>query len=428
MNETDSKQTLIPRDDDEQWQKVLRGELEFDPNNPTHVEAKELRHYLISNEIQEAVESVPPSNALKIVSEEEAKLQYQYASDAIHRRTGKSSNQWKKYGLVSLFGIMTGLTAFFAAHYFSGKNSATNTVALSANNNRVDVQNFGDHYQVHNIGEPGKMPNLLPVPSGAFAMGCNHGWDDAAGGCKDSEYPSHMVTIKAFELAQHEVTVGQFRYFVEDNGYETIAERKGCVIADKNSPSPRWIMDKSASWRSPGFDQDDSHPAVCIAKPDALAYIDWLSKKTNKQYRLPTEAEWEYAARGGTATAYAWGNQADHNRANFKGKNGLDNWEHTSPAGTFPANNFSLQDMSGNAWEWVADCWHDNYVSAPTDGSSWETNCNGNDLITRRGGAWDAPPLSIRSSYRNSAGENDRSQSYGFRVASDLVNLQEILR
>jgi len=419
MSENDSKQTLMPRDDDEQWQKVLRGEIEMNPDNRTHREAKEIRQYLLSTEIQDAVESTPDSHALAIVSPEEAKVKYQYASEEIHRRAKTGLPSWVSYGLIALFGIMAGLTAFFAAHYFTNTN-VTNTPAPPVNSNRVDTQNFGDQYNVLKNGQTGGLPNLLPIPSGVLIMGCTANWDDIAGGCRDSEYPAHAVNIKAFEIAQNEVTVSQFGRFVEESNYKTVAEKRGCVIADTKSPSPRWIMDKAANWQSPGFKQEDSHPVVCIARMDALAYISWLNKITGKQYRLPTEAEWEYAARAGTATPYFWGNKADHNRANFKGTGGLDTWENTSPIGMFPANNFNIQDMSGNAWEWVSDCWHDNYVSAPSDGSSWDTNCHGNDFIPRRGGAWDAPPISIRSSYRSHAGEIDRSQSYGFRVAHDI--------
>jgi len=419
MSEKDSKQTLMPRDDDEQWQKVLRGETEVDPDNSTHREAKEIRQYLLSKEMQEAVQSVPDSRALAIVSPEEARIKYQQASAEIHRRANVGWSRWISYGLIAVFGIMTGLMTFFAAHYFTNKD--VDPPSKSANNNRIDTQSFGGNYKIHTNGEAGDMPNLLPIPSGVLMMGCTANWDDIAGGCRDSEYPAHSVNIQAFEIAQHEVTVGQYRLFVDETDYETAAERRGCVIADKQSPSPRWIMDKSANWKSPGYEQEDSHPVVCMARVDAFAYINWLNKKADKQYRLPTEAEWEYAARAGTATPYPWGNKADHNRANFKGTGGIDKWEYTSPVGSFPANDFNLQDMNGNAWEWVSDCWHDNYVSAPSDGSSWDTNCHGNDFITRRGGAWDAPPISIRSSYRSHAGEMDRSQSYGFRVAHDLL-------
>lgn len=424
MSENDSKQTLVPRDDDLQWQKVLRGEVEMDAENETHREARELREYILSTEIVAAEKSVPPSHALNTISPEEARTEYRRASAEIHKRANTGWHRWLGYGLVSLFGLMAGLIAFFAANYFSNQtNNGNNTVSLSSSGNRIATQNFGDKYKVHNNGQPpGDFPNMLPIPAGQLIMGCSNGWDDVAGGCRENEYPAHTVTIKAFEIAQHEVTVGQFRRFVDDSGYQTVAEDRGCVIADPDSPSPRWIMDKSASWRFPGFKQDESHPVVCLARTDAQAYIKWLNKTTDKNYRLPTEAEWEYAARSGTATPYYWGNRADHNQANFKGTNGVDIWEYTSPVGSFPANNFNLQDMSGNAWEWVSDCWHDNYVSAPTDGSAWSKNCNGSEFITRRGGAWDASTLNIRSSYRSHAGKIDRSQGYGFRVAHDMVS------
>ena len=424
MSENDSKQTLIPRDDNEQWQKVLRGEVEMDEENETHREARELREYILSTEIADAAQSVPPSHALNTITPEEARIEYRRASAEIHKRANTGWHRWLGYGLVSLFGLMAGLIAFFAANYFSdSKDTKNERIALSSSGNRVDTQSFGDKYKVYKNGQtPGEYPNMLPVPAGQFTMGCSNGWDDVAGGCRENEYPAHTVTIKSFEIAQHEVTVGQFRRFIEDSGHKTIADDRGCVIADPNSPSPRWIMDKASNWRSPGFEQEDSHPVVCLARTDALAYITWLNKKTGQQYRLPTEAEWEYAARSGSARPYYWGNRADHNQANFKGTNGTDIWEHTSPVGSFPANNFNLQDMLGNAWEWVSDCWHDNYISAPSDGSVWSNNCNGNDFITRRGGAWDASTLNIRSSYRSHAGSTDRSQGYGFRIAHDMVS------
>ena len=427
MSEKDSKQTLISSDDDEEWQKAFRGEVELDPDNETHQEAQQLRQYILSTELEAAERSVPPSDALTIITPEEARVEYRRASAEIHKRANTGWSRWIAYGLVALFGVMAGLVAFFAAHFFS--NPAGDKTAISANGSQISTQSFGDQYRIIFDGKPpGNYPNMLPIPAGRFTMGCSIGWDDVVGGCRDNEYPAHKVTIKAFELAQHEVTVGQYRRFADESGYQTVAEaeERGCVIADPKSPAPRWIMDKASSWRSPGFaEQDDTHPAVCLARKDAQAYITWLNQKTKKRYRLPTEAEWEYAARAGTATPYYWGNQADQNLSNFEGVTGGDRWEYTSPVGSFPANNFGLQDMLGNAWEWVSDCWHESYAAAPIDGSSWESNCNGNGFITRRGGAWDALPKSIRSAYRNFAGGTDRSQGYGFRVAHDMAIIPE---
>lgn len=416
MSDKDSKQTLIPRDDDEQWQKVLKGDLDTDFDSETHREARELREYLLSKELEIIEQSTPPSHTLTTISAEEARVEFRRASREIHRRANAGWQRWIRYGLVSIFGIMAGLVTFFAAHYYSGQSEALNTTSGTW----VGTQDFGDKYKVFFGEEPGDLPNMLPIPAGQFIMGCNSGWDDVAGGCRNNEYPPHTVAVKAFELAQHEVTVLQFKRFVKETDYKTSAERKGCAIADTDSPSPHWIMEKSANWRAPGFEQEDSHPVVCISRDDAMAYISWLNKTTNKQYRLPTEAEWEYAARAGTATPYSWGNQADSNKANFKGTNEADIWPYTAPVGRFPANSFTLQDMLGNAWEWVSDCWHENYVSAPTDGTSWNQDCHGTNFITRRGGAWDASSLNVRSSYRSSAGGKDRSQSYGFRIAHDI--------
>jgi formylglycine-generating enzyme required for sulfatase activity len=223
---------------------------------------------------------------------------------------------------------------------------------------------------------------MAVIAPGHFDMGSPAGEPDRSG----DEGPRHEVTIpRPFALGQCEVTVGQFRQFAEETDYRTEAERGGGCYA--------WNEDKKASeqqagrnWRDPGFEQTDRHPAVCVSHADAEAYARWLARRTGAPYRLPTEAEWEYAARAGTDMAYPWGadalgtapcryaNGADLSaRAQFPAWTTLecaDGFLFAAPAGSFEANGFGLHDMSGNVWEWTADCWHDSYEGAPQDGAA----------------------------------------------------------
>ena len=149
---------------------------------------------------------------------------------------------------------------------------------------------------------------------------------------------------------------------------------------------------------------------VCISWEDANAYINWLNQKTGKYYRLPTEEEWEYAARAGKATAYYWGSIPNRNHANFLGIKDRDKWEFTSPVGSFTGNSFGLYDIAGNAWEWTSSCWRMTY----------DDQCKNKNIYVRRGGGWDNDKKNIRSSYRSRDHKIARSYLYGFRVAHDL--------
>ncbi|MEZ5451057.1 MAG: formylglycine-generating enzyme family protein, partial [Thiolinea sp.] len=188
------------------------------------------------------------------------------------------------------------------------------------------------------------MVDVVPLGKTAeFMMGCVPERDDVEGGCGYDEKPAHPVTLQPFRLAKTEVTVGQFRAFVDSTGYKTTAEVQGsCWSYDKDG---KWSDVKGNSWRKVGFEQTDDHPAVCLSWEDAQAYVKWLSEKTGKDYRWPTGAQWEYAARGGAKTAYFWGDKASHEYANY-GKDaccsglasGRDQWVYTAPVGSFPAN------------------------------------------------------------------------------------------
>ncbi|MBU0655169.1 MAG: SUMF1/EgtB/PvdO family nonheme iron enzyme [Gammaproteobacteria bacterium] len=271
-------------------------------------------------------------------------------------------------------------------------------------------------------------PEMVIVPGGTFTMGCDGARDDVEGGCQNDEKPAHQVTLDAFKLAQTEVTVAQFRQFVEKTGYKTTAETEGSCwsLDEKNS----WSDVKGNSWRQLGYQQTDNDPVACVSWNDANAYIDWLKKETGKPYRLPTEAEWEYAARGGKGGAYPWGQQGSAgcgyaNMADQTAKEKFPNWLiadcndgyiYTAPVGKFQPNGYGLYDMHGNVWEWVQDRWHDDYKGAPVDGGFWESGDSAARVL--RGGSWSLTPRRVRSAYRFNSPPGPRSRTFGFRLAS----------
>jgi sulfatase modifying factor 1 len=268
-------------------------------------------------------------------------------------------------------------------------------------------------------------PPLVSVPAGSFIMG-THG-DGPSGGLA-SETPAHGVTFRSrFALEQTEVTRGQFAAFVKETGYQAA----GCVVFDGTS----WVLDRSRSWRDPGFFQDDEHPVVCVSRQDADAYLKWLSDKAGVPYRLPSESEWEYAARAGNADAYVWGadqtaacvhaNVAD---ASLMGKSkgrptsmyfACDgHYAFTAPVGKYQLNAFGLSDMLGNVREIVADCWSADYKGAPTDGAAH----TGGECTAgvSRGGGWFDPPANLRTARRLKTETNERRSDQGFRAARDI--------
>ena len=164
-----------------------------------------------------------------------------------------------------------------------------------------------------------------------------------------------------------------------------------------------------------GFAQRPSHPIVCVNWEDAQAYVEWLSRKTGKDYRLPSEAEWEYAARAGSSARYSWGEDIGRNRANCLSCGSDWDLAGTAPAGSFSANAFGLQDMHGNAWEWVADCYNVSYIGAPSDGSAWTQGACGSRIL--RGGSWKNFPENLRSAIRERHVTDIRHYENGFRVA-----------
>ena len=267
-------------------------------------------------------------------------------------------------------------------------------------------------------------PAMVAIRSGRFSMGSEEGDAD--------EKPPHLVSIpNPFAISRCEITVGQFKQFVQDANYETVAEKngKGCFSWDLEKKN--WEQQPERNWKNPGFAQNDNHPVVCVSWDDAKAYVKWLSHRTGAVYRLPTEAEWEYVARAGTKTAryYQDGKQCDYaNALGQEAKSIADaDWTlaecsgghiYTAPVASFWENQFGLFDMLGNVWEWTEDCWHENYQGAPTDGSEWK-EANGGDCGRRvvRGGSWDLNPRNLRSANRLWNGADEAFGNLGFRIA-----------
>ena len=257
---------------------------------------------------------------------------------------------------------------------------------------------------------------MVSIPGGTFEMG------DLSGEGDDNERPVHSVTVPAFLMGKYEVTVGQFRRFVEATGYRTDAERnadgkKGCrIIAGHTFYIWRWFGGRS--WRDPGFFVGNNRAVMCVSWNDAQAFVKWLSELTGQTFRLPTEAEWEYAVRAGSTTKYSWGNSIGSNRANCK--NCGTQWDdyYNVPAGSFSANAWGLHDMHGNVWEWVEDCLNDSYIGAPNDGSAWTSgNCSQRVV---RGGSWDDKPRYLRSASREKFTRSYRAVNIGFRLVQNM--------
>ena len=230
-------------------------------------------------------------------------------------------------------------------------------------------------------------PEMVVIPAGSFRMGCVSGHE-----CYDNEQPVEPVTIsRPFGLSKHEVTFAAYDRFVVATG--------------------RSVPGDSLWGRG-------RRPVVNVPWQDAQEYVASLSSQAGAQYRLPSEAEWEYAARAGTTTAYSWGNEIGNNRVNCNGCGSQ--WDRmTAPVGSFGANAWGLHDMHGNVEEWTEDCWHGSYDGAAADESAWTV---GGDCSRRvvRGGSWFDVPRLLRVAFRNWRNVGYRESNLGFRVARTL--------
>lgn len=221
------------------------------------------------------------------------------------------------------------------------------------------------------------LPDMVAIPAGTFRMGCVTGRQ-----CEEWETPVREVRVPAFEISRNEVTFAQ---------WDVCVEYGPCG----------WVPDE-------GWGRAD-RPVIHVSWYEARAYVSWVSRVTGEPYRLPSEAEWEYAARAGTETRTIWGNSVRRNQANWDG-------DRTRPVGSYAANGFGLNDMFGNVAEWVEDCWHDNYGGAPSDGSAW-VNPECSSRVHRGGSRASREARNLGSANRWGRGPDRSGADVGFRIA-----------
>jgi formylglycine-generating enzyme required for sulfatase activity len=230
---------------------------------------------------------------------------------------------------------------------------------------------------------------MVIIPAGSFRMG------SLQEGGEDDEKPVRTVTFtQPFAMGRYEVTFDE---------YDRFARASGRKLPDDNG----WGRGRN--------------PVINVSWKDAMAYAHWLSKQTGQHYRLPTEAEWEYAARAGSESKYNWGNEIETNRANCNGCRSRWDGKQSAPVGSFQPNQFALYDTLGNVWEWVEDCWRPNYDGEPANISPWVKVGGGNcSRRMRRGGSWGDEPIYVRSANRGRGTPDYRNLNLGFRLARDL--------
>ena len=234
---------------------------------------------------------------------------------------------------------------------------------------------------------------MVYIPGGRFWMGS----PESEPKRRDSEGPQHKVTVPAFYMGKYAVTQRQWRAVsLLDDVERPLAPNPSCF-------------------------KGDNLPVECVSWFDAVEFCQRLSRHTGHEYRLPSEAEWEYACRAGTSTPFHFGETISTDQANYngdsiygKGQKGMYR-KKTTPVGSFDANRFGLYDMHGNVWEWCQDHWHENYEGAPIDGSAWLSSDESKNRVVR-GGSWDADPVFCRSAYRIWFDPGNDYDLLGFRV------------
>ncbi len=290
--------------------------------------------------------------------------------------------------------------------------------------------------QARTFSDCSDCPEMVPLPGGTFTMGVPRGEEEREGvpvDLRGRSEPLRRVTIApGLAMSRSAVTLGEFTAFVTATGH---TPETGCWAFVNNGATYEYQESPSLSWRNPGFEQKADHPVVCVSWRDAQAYAQWLTRTTGKPYRLPSEAEWEFAARAGTSTARFWGesqvsacefaNVADMTLADALNLDRrpqftfrcTDRHAFTAPVASFRPNAFGLYDMLGNVWQWTADCLNPNLEGQAADGSPQLFGDCGNRAM--RGGSWSHLPWYVRAGNRVRGNATDRFNFAGIRVVRD---------
>ena len=316
-----------------------------------------------------------------------------------------------RLAVLVLLVVLLGRGSVWADDSLPGKGTFTNTIGMS-----LKLIPAGEFQMGSSAADVEKAVRLVPGFSKAFA---------------DNEQPQHRVQItQAFYMGQHEVTIGQFRKFVTAESYKSEAESDGQGGSGFDESKDTYTNDPKYTWRTAGFTQTDEHPVVNVSWNDAQKFCGWLSRTDRRTYRLPTEAEWEYAARGGTTTLYPSGDDPESivkignifdatAKAKFDFEGSLkasDGYVFTAPVGRFAANGFGLYDVTGNVWEWCEDV-YDTKSYASRSGLTIDPKVvTGSESRVLRGGSWGLNPRVARLAVRVSFTPGDRNFYFGFRV------------
>lgn len=292
-------------------------------------------------------------------------------------------NLGKLVGGVLALGTLGGIAIQFMPENQHSSNSAAPLFSTTVPQNQI------------------KLPEMVTIPAGEFWMGSA----DDDNRARINEKPRHKVEITSFSLGKYEITKAEFSAFVNDSGHQA----SGCNIWKVSE----WIEDSEKNWQNPGFNQSDSDPVTCVSYYDAIAYIHWLKNKTGLNYRLPTESEWEYAARAGTTGDFYWGLDPSVDYAWYANNS----QSKTHPVGEKKPNGFGLYDTAGNVREFIQDCSENDYKQGPNNElSKISTDCSAHVL---RGGSWSSRLENLRSAYRDWNNSEIRYNGVGFRIALD---------